>query len=57
MKDKTIVASLRFPSDTYGKIKKIALAEHRNISQQIVYLCEKAMLGEQEKKEEVEVGE
>ena len=55
MKDKTIVASLRFPSDTYGKIKKIALAEHRNISQQIVYLCEKAMLEEQEK-EEVGVG-
>ena len=44
MKNKsTIVMSLRFPFDTYEKIKEIAQKEHRNISQQIVHLCEQAM--------------
>ena len=49
MKTKSIVASFRIPLDTYEKIKKVARVEHRNISQQITHLCEKAMLEEQEK--------
>lgn len=48
MKKETIVTSLRFPLHTYEKIKGIARKDHRNISQQIVHLCEKAMKEEEE---------
>ena len=54
MQNKSIVAKLRLPSTTYEKIKRIAKRERRSISQQIAYLCEKAMVEEQEK-EKVEV--
>ena len=46
--------SIRFPMDTFKTIKLVAENQHRSASQQIVYLCEKAMVEDQEK-EKVEV--
>ena len=41
--------SIRFPMDTFETVKLVAEKQHRSISQQIVHLCEKAVLEEQEK--------
>lgn len=43
MSKETVRNTVTFPIKLYEKIKQMAEADHRSVSQQIIYLCEVAI--------------